>query len=168
MRIGWRGAIWIGALILAFIPTACSQGPGSVSVRRGPDGPAGIETTLSEARRLAGYPISLPTDLPAGLEIAMVYHSGGPPETLQVLVQYSDGSFIEFLPRTRPPDYTTTSARAGRGRLVTVRGVPAFTTEPDRAAGSRGLVRWFESGLEIVIGGFRPLDDYLLMAESIP
>ena len=159
--------LMVGGLFLA----GCSN-PSDIGVME--IGPIGEDTTLAQARLDAPYPIRLPAYRPQGVgDVARVSKLGAGP-SMQVAIEWEDGTRLVILPFEEQPDYSRVPMFSGGGELTTVRdGQAAYVREPTRNKHQgllQSFLRWYEApvGIEYTLIGPHATEDLIAMAESMP
>lgn len=174
-----RTASLVSAIVvLASGLWACSNETRSANTtEHGLDGVLGTQMSLAEARTLAAFQINLPGYVPSGETLPKAVYATEwlPRERVQVALEYSDGTRIAFVPREEAPDYAREVRVTGNGaRRGTLGDAPIFLLDPGSVRGAdgvsrpfRGLLRWFRSGVEILIHADHSTAELLRIARSM-
>lgn len=110
--------------------------------------PVGTKMSLGDARKIAPYPVRIPSYTPTSAKLDGIYVSGQQPKIF-VAIQYSDGLLIEYLPRPKSPNYKSQIRDDIGDRLIAIRNSTGIERDP--SPGNKANVRWYESGSEVWI-----------------
>ena len=115
--------------------------------------------TLDEDQAQAGFPLLLPTDVPADATLIEVFKMGE-----SIILRYNHSPDVSFT-IIQGPELLREPPAGETSQAVTVRGQPA-TALSDEATGSTFLY-WSEAEVVITIAGHLSLDQAIQVAESL-